>query len=371
MRHIQLVRSPEQDPMLVFRAALRRERRPRRITRRQSDFKLVLRRFLGLSFGFQPARNVRRERQLSQRLAETLRQIVRDGLAVDRRRLLRGHSAGCSTDGPSLHEFAFERVQRRQLIVPRLQCRQLRPDPEQSSDEIFQVRRELNDQLRLRFVFHRGPRRRCRSPGCQQTMMQIRARAFQVRQKPGVQTRQTRTCIKVLYTWKNDRKTVHEKFAAVRSWRQPKGLFLLRYHATFLLPRRAPRTPPAQRLRNRETLPAAWPGRPSPSWQTISLAAATPPDARSRRRSTLETPPREQSTRRDPHPAESIGTIRAAPSSSGERCRSSRPRASTPKTCQETPPACRATPACQGRCAVARKHPRSASLRRTRSSFQP
>src|SRR5579863_7022444 len=343
MRHIQLVRSLEQDPMLVFRAALRRERRPRRITRRQSDFKLVLRRFLGLSFGFQPARNVRRERQLSQRLAETLRQIVRDGLAVDRRRLLRGHSAGCSTDGPSLHEFAFERVQRR----------------------------ELNDQLRLRFVFHRGPRRRCRSPGCQQTMMQIRARAFQVRQKPGVQTRQTRTCIKVLYTWKNDRKTVHEKFAAVRSWRQPKGLFLLRYHATFLLPRRAPRTPPAQRLRNRETLPAAWPGRPSPSWQTISLAAATPPDARSRRRSTLETPPREQSTRRDPHPAESIGTIRAAPSSSGERCRSSRPRASTPKTCQETPPACRATPACQGRCAVARKHPRSASLRRTRSSFQP
>ncbi len=61
-------------------------------------------------------------------------------------------------------------------------------------------------------------------------MMQIRARAFEMRQKAGVQTHQTLTGIKVLNTWKNDRKTAHD-FAAVCSWRLPKGFYFLRYHA--------------------------------------------------------------------------------------------------------------------------------------------
>ena len=149
MQHVQLVRGLEQDSVLVFRAALRRERGPGRIPRRQADFQLVLR------FRLQPVRYVRRERQLGQRLAEAFRQVIRDGVAVDRRGLLRGHSAGRSTESPPLHEFALDRIQRCQLVFSRLQCRKLRPDPEQSPDEIFQVRRQLNDQLRLRLNLHR------------------------------------------------------------------------------------------------------------------------------------------------------------------------------------------------------------------------
>src|SRR5271170_6329120 len=57
-------------------------------------------------------------------------------------------------------------------------------------------------------------------------MMQIRTRAFQMRQKSGIQTLQTGTCIKVLYTWKNDRKTVHESSRPCARDDSQRGSFL-------------------------------------------------------------------------------------------------------------------------------------------------
>ena len=61
-------------PVLMFRAALRRERRPGRVTRGEPDLQLVL------AFGFQPSRDVlARTRARVRSFADAFRQFVRDG----------------------------------------------------------------------------------------------------------------------------------------------------------------------------------------------------------------------------------------------------------------------------------------------------
>ncbi len=88
--------------------------------------------------------------------------------------------------------------------MPRLQFRDLPRDAENRAEKIFEMRRQLDDQLRARFVLQRGRV----LPGRQQTMMQLRAGLLQVRQKLSVQAGQTLASVEILYTALGQRSTL-------------------------------------------------------------------------------------------------------------------------------------------------------------------
>ena len=50
-------------------------------------------------------------------------------------------------DGAALHEQPLDRIERRQLVVARLQCPNLGADPEQLAEEILDMGRQIDEQV--------------------------------------------------------------------------------------------------------------------------------------------------------------------------------------------------------------------------------
>ena len=84
------------------------------------------------------------ETLLGERAIEQRFQLGGERRAVDRARLFLGDSA----DGFFLNEFALQRVQRFERVVPRLQRAHLGRDPEQLADEILDMRRQIDQSDR-------------------------------------------------------------------------------------------------------------------------------------------------------------------------------------------------------------------------------
>ena len=70
-------------------------------------------------------------------------EVARQPGSVDR------HGIGFfdALDGAPLHEQPLDRVERRQFVMVRLQCPYLGCDPEQLADEIFEMGREIDQQV--------------------------------------------------------------------------------------------------------------------------------------------------------------------------------------------------------------------------------
>ena len=61
-----------------------------------------------------------------------------------------------SREGFSLDELALHRIERRQLMMPCLQRAHFRLNAEQGRDEVFQMRRQFDDQFGTLFGIERG-----------------------------------------------------------------------------------------------------------------------------------------------------------------------------------------------------------------------
>src|SRR5581483_2293436 len=121
----------------MFRLALRRQGCPRSVARGK------LQMFGVLGFGLKPSRDVSGETSLGQRLFKYGFQLRLKRKSVDFARLLFGDSG----QSLALHKPALNGKQRRQFGMPHLQVAKFALDSEQSPKKIFEIRRELNNQL--------------------------------------------------------------------------------------------------------------------------------------------------------------------------------------------------------------------------------
>ena len=153
LHEVELARRAEQHAAAVGGAPVGRVRRPRRVAHRGVEGRGVCRLVL------LPRRHRIRERELRERRAERRLDRGAQRRAVERRRdvgLVRVHRL-------ALHELALDDEERCQLVVARLERAHGRHDAEQVRQEVFQVRREREQEVGLGLgrqrVGRRAPRR--------------------------------------------------------------------------------------------------------------------------------------------------------------------------------------------------------------------
>ena len=88
---------------------------------------------------------------LGQAFAENLFQFARQRRPVDGGSLFRRHALHCA----ALNEKPLDPVQRRELAVPRLKRAHFLGVAEEFADEVFQMRRQLDQQIGFRLGFER------------------------------------------------------------------------------------------------------------------------------------------------------------------------------------------------------------------------
>src|SRR5579864_1322684 len=184
MNLVDLVRHFEEHIVAMLSNSGGRERGPGGVTGRGLNPGRMLR------FVLQPARNVSEETPLCHRLAEQAVQLRGQRQSIDGRRLLLRYAA----DGPLLNELALESEQRREIVVPRLKSLDLGSNPEQLTEEIFDIRGQLDDEFRS--ILWRSSLRI--GPSIQQLHVQIRIRRVKLFQEKRVQPHQSLADIKVL-----------------------------------------------------------------------------------------------------------------------------------------------------------------------------
>ena len=110
-------------------------------------------------------------------------------------------------DRAALHEQPLDRIERRQLVVPRLQRPHLGGDAEQLADEILEMRREIDQQVGFSLAVERlgcGARRH-------QPVVQRHVGRGEMRDKGAVEPHQTRRARK-------DRQRRARVSGRIRSW---------------------------------------------------------------------------------------------------------------------------------------------------------
>ena len=131
-----------------------------------------------------------REAALGQRFERECFEFRRHRIAIDRRRLLRR----LPRQRFLLDELPLHRIERRQVMVPRLEIMQRFMDTEQLPDEIFEMRRHLNDQLGRLLR-----RQRCRILASRrQPRVQLLSGLLKLRKEYVIQTHQGVPIIKIL-----------------------------------------------------------------------------------------------------------------------------------------------------------------------------
>ena len=141
--HIELVRHFEQHIATVLLAPGGRQASPGRIAGGLFDLRLMV------VFGFKPTRDVVDKAGLSEAIVEEGFQLIGQRVAIDRHRLFLRHAA----DGALRDELAFEGIERGQGMMTGLQFGHLRSDAEELADEVFDVRRQGNQQLGVLLPF--------------------------------------------------------------------------------------------------------------------------------------------------------------------------------------------------------------------------
>src|SRR5579883_1190478 len=185
MREVEFVGGFEQDAMFMFQSSGGGKRGPGGVARREIDIRCVLR------LGLEPARDVIGEHALGERTAKAFFQFPRDCLAVDRGSLLGGHAA----DRAALYELALDGVQGGQLVMARLKLRQFAGNSELIAQEVLKTGRQLNDELRARFVLPGG----WIAAGKDQAMMKFRVGLIEALKKQLVKLLQALTRIEIDY----------------------------------------------------------------------------------------------------------------------------------------------------------------------------
>ncbi len=145
MLHVEPLRHLEQHAAAVLFPALGRQSGPGGVALRQVERGGVA------GFVVEPARDMPGIAPLPRRdaidgAAAQRVQLLREGRAVDRRRV-------ClldALDRAALHEQPLDRIERRQRVVARLQRANLGSDAEQRAEEILDMRRQFDQQLRFR-----------------------------------------------------------------------------------------------------------------------------------------------------------------------------------------------------------------------------
>ena len=141
MLHVELVRHLEQNAVVMFRAV------PAGESAAHAAYCCAIASCAACSASSSSQRETCSTKLcFGERLVEQRLQLSAERRSVDRRRLLRGHSA----DGLLLDEFALQRIQRFERVVPRLQRANFGGDPEQLADKILDVRRQVDDQIGVR-----------------------------------------------------------------------------------------------------------------------------------------------------------------------------------------------------------------------------
>ncbi len=138
-REIELARLPEQHTAAVPRLAGRAGQRPCGVLGGEVEVGFVRR------FVLQPTHDMAGEGELVERLAEGAGQGSLGGIGIEAFQRL-----GLDlVPGTALHEQALARVERSEPMVARGQRAHLRADAEQLADEVFEVGRERDDEVRL------------------------------------------------------------------------------------------------------------------------------------------------------------------------------------------------------------------------------
>ncbi len=145
IQRIELARRAEQHAALVRGAARGGVRGPRGVA--QCDVERGgIRRLVLL-----PARHRVGEPELRERLAQRGLQVAPQRRPVERR----GRLGTVCVHRLALDEKALDGVERRQLVVPRLERAHVGLDPEQRRDEVLEVRAQRDQQLGLRLARER------------------------------------------------------------------------------------------------------------------------------------------------------------------------------------------------------------------------
>src|SRR5580698_8618845 len=108
--------------------------------------------WLVMRLGIEPGGDVFYKTSFRQRFAEERLELSRDRHSVNSAGLLLRDSADCFF----LNELALQGVDRCESIMPGLQLANIRANAEEFADEVFKVRREIDDQIRLLFSRKRG-----------------------------------------------------------------------------------------------------------------------------------------------------------------------------------------------------------------------
>ena len=136
---IDLRRLLEQHAVAVPLAAGSGMQRPAGVLQREVELARVL------SLLCEPPVDVRGERELVEPAAE-----ARSELPFERRAVQRfGFGRFDARAGAPLDELALDRVERRELVVPLRKCEDLVGDAEELGEKALEVRREVEQQLRL------------------------------------------------------------------------------------------------------------------------------------------------------------------------------------------------------------------------------
>src|SRR5208283_2114009 len=126
------------------------KRRPSRVVRSQIESRLV-------GFIIEPGLHVAGVAQFGERLAEVIFEFRLGGWPIDSLGLFHRDAF----DGLALNEETLDRIDWRELIVARLHRRDLIGNAKETPDEILNMRRRVNDEIRLLFgVERRGVRAR-------------------------------------------------------------------------------------------------------------------------------------------------------------------------------------------------------------------
>ena len=199
---VDLLGDLEDDPVAVLLPPLRRQDRPRRVV----GGELELRGVVGL--GLHPLRDVRGVGHLREWGEEKHLQLVRQDRPIDRERFFGLPPVGLADD-----ELALDRVQRGQLRMPGLQGGEFLLDPEQLPDEVLDVRRQLDDQLRLLF---RHQARRVAS-GRLEPGVEVRRAPEELVEEGGVQAEQAVPPVEVAEREAEGQRLLKAEFHGVRS----------------------------------------------------------------------------------------------------------------------------------------------------------
>ena len=142
MMHVEPVRHFEQHAAPVLAPALGRQCRPGGVAlsrcQRRRIPSLILEPVRD-AFGIAPLPRLRRWR------AQQIVELAREPRSVDRD----GVGLLDSLGGAALHEQPLDRIERRQLVMTRLQLPDLGRDAEQLADKIFEMRSEIDQQVRF------------------------------------------------------------------------------------------------------------------------------------------------------------------------------------------------------------------------------